>query len=437
MFRISIRWVVTASAVVVLLTACGIGGGRDESASAATAPPPPEVGVETVHRTSLPLYLEFVGATRAIDTVEIRARVEGFIEERLFEAGESVKANQLLYRIDPRTYEADLQEAQAALADAEAQLVKAREGVELLTAEAEMAEAEAGLVRARQDVTRLRPLAAEEAVSEQDLDAAVAAEKAAEAQVRARKAEVDQQRLTQTTDIERGGAAVQRSKAALRRAELNLGWTEIRAPVAGRIGESLGQVGSLVTPNAQQPLTSLSPLDPISVSFQVSERDYLSHFGREGASAVQKAAFELVLADGSQHPHAGKFRSAERALDTGTGTLQITADFPNPNGALLPGQFGRVRLAVGEREGVFLVPQKAVQQLQGVRSVYVVGEGDKVTARTISVGEQQGENWVVQEGLEEGDRVIVDGLQYVQPGVQVNPVEAPQEHQPAEPAVSE
>jgi membrane fusion protein (multidrug efflux system) len=167
--------------------------------------------VETVHRTSLPLYLEFVGATRAIDTVEIRARVEGFIEERLFEAGESVKANQLLYRIDPRTYEADLQEAQAALADAEAQLVKAREGVELLTAEAELAEAEAGLVRARQDVTRLRPLAAEEAVSEQDLDAAVAAEKAAEAQVRARKAEVDQQRLTQTTDIERGEAAVERT----------------------------------------------------------------------------------------------------------------------------------------------------------------------------------------------------------------------------------
>jgi membrane fusion protein (multidrug efflux system) len=150
----------------------------------------------------------------------------------------------------------------------------------------------------------------------------------------------------------------------------------------------------------------------------VSERDYLSYFNREGASAVHTAAFELVLADGSQHPHAGKFRSAERALDTGTGTLQITADFPNPNGALLPGQFGRVRLAVGEREGVFLVPQKAVQQLQGERS------------------EQQGEEWVVQEGLEDGDRVIVDGLQFVLPGVQVNPVEAPQ-RQTLEPAVSE
>ena len=415
----------------VVLAACEVGGAADSGPAAGGAPPAPEVGIVKVERTSLPLYLEFVGTTRSIDTVEIRARVEGFIEQRLFEAGQTVRANQLLYRIDARTYQADLQEAQAALADAEAQLVQAREGVELVRAEAELVEAEAGLMRAGQDVTRLRPLAAEEAVSEQDLDAAVAAEKVAGAQVGARKAQVQQERLTQQTDIERAAAGVERAKAALRRAELNLGWTEIRAPISGRIGESLGQVGTLVTPNSPEPLTRLSPLNPISVSFQVSERDYLRHFdGAKGAKGAKGSEFELVLADGSRFPHTGKFRSAERALDTETGTLELTADFPNSKGLLLPGQFARVRLAVGEREGVFLVPQKAVQQLQGVRSVYVVDENDTVVARTISVGEQQGSDWVVQEGLKDGDQVVVEGLQFVTPGAKVKPVPAAQADPP-------
>lgn len=419
-YRTPIHGGALAVAAVLALASCG-GGAPEQAAAAAQTPPPPQVTVETVQRTTLPQYLDFVGATRSIDTVEIRARVNGYIEERLFEAGQSVRKDQLLYRIDDRTYEADAQEARATLADAEAQLEKARKGVELLRAQAELVEAEAELARAKQDVTRLRPLAEEEAVSEQDLDAAVAAEKVAEAQVKAKTAQVEQEELTQRTDIERGKAAVERSKAALRRAELNLDWTSIRAPVAGRIGESVGQVGSLVTANAAQPLTQLSPLNPISVSFQVSERDYLRYFGQKSTAA--NASFELVLADGSQFPHQGKFRSAERALDTETATLQITADFPNPEGMLLPGQFARVQLQVGEREGVFLAPQRAVQQLQGVRSVFVVDANNKVVARTVTVGEQQGSNWVVHDGLEDGDRVIVDGIQFVQPGATVNPVE--------------
>ncbi|MBI1353704.1 MAG: efflux RND transporter periplasmic adaptor subunit [Acidobacteria bacterium] len=422
MVRTSFGKALVAFAALAILASCGTSGAPGDTASAAEAPPAPEVSVQTVHGVSLPLYLELVGATRAIDTVEIRARVEGFIEKRLFEAGQSVKAGQLLYKIDPSTYEADVQEARAALSDAQAQLVKAREGVDLLRTEAELVEAEASQLRTQQDVDRLRPLVSEEAVSEQDLDAAVAAQKVAQAQVKAKSAEVQQQRLTQQTDIERGEAAVERTKAALRRAELNLGWTEIRAPVAGRIGESMGQVGSLVTPNAAEPLTRLSPLDPISVSFQVSERDYLRYFGPSGE--VKNAEFGLALADGSEYPHTGKFRSAERALDTSTGTLQLTADFPNPKGVLLPGQFARVRLAVGERNDVFLVPQKAVQQLQGVRSVLIADANNTVAARTINVGEQQGESWVVQSGLQDGDRVIVEGLQFIRPGMPVKPVEA-------------
>lgn len=409
-----------ALASVAVLGSCG----SEQAATAdAAAPPPPEVTVATVRSQSLPLYLDFVGATRAIDTVEIRARVEGFVEQRLFEAGDAVKAGQLLYRVDDRVYQAVLEEARAALADAEAQSQQARENVELLRAEAELAEAEAQLVRTNQDVKRLRPLAAEEAVSEQDLDAAEAAVKVAEAQSRAKQAQVDQQRLTQDTDIDRAKAAVERARAALRRAELDMGWTKIRAPVSGRIGESRAQVGSLVTPTAAAPLTEISPLNPISVSFQVSERDYLRYFG-VNKSAADKALFELVLADGSRYAHTGKFRSAERALDTETGTLQLTADFPNPDAQLLPGQFARVRLQAGERKDVFLAPQKAVQQLQGMRSVYVVQDDNTVVARTVSVGEQQGESWVVESGLEDGDRVIVEGVQFVRPGGKVQPTEA-------------
>lgn len=419
-----------AIAVAATLVACG-GQMGPETTAQASAPPPPEVTVAELHRQSLPQYLDFVGATRAVDTVEIRARIEGFIEKRLFEAGDSVKAGQLLYLVDDRTYEADLAEARAALADAEAQLEKAQENVELLRAEAELTEVQASAMRAGQDVERLRPLAKEEAVSEQDLDAAEAAKKVAEAQVRAKQAQVHQQRLTQKTDIDRARAAVERAKAALRRAELNLEWTKIRAPVSGRIGESRGQVGTLVTPSAVQPLTEISPLNPISVSFQVSERDYLRHFGA-GENAAVKAKFDLVLADGTPYPHQGKFRSAERALDTETGTLQLTADFPNPDGALLPGQFARVRLEVGEREGVFLAPQKAVQQMQGMRSVFVVDASNTVLVRTISVGEQQGENWVVQDGLEDGDRVIVEGVQFVRPGAKVVPVQAGSAPPPAQ-----
>lgn len=419
-----------AIAVAATLFACG-GQMGPETTAQASAPPPPEVTVTELHRQSLPQYLDFVGATRAVDTVEIRARIEGFIEKRLFEAGDSVKAGQLLYLVDDRTYEADLAEARAALADAEAQLEKAQENVELLRAEAELTEVQASAMRAGQDVERLRPLAKEEAVSEQDLDAAEAAKKVAEAQVRAKQAQVDQQRLTQKTDIDRARAAVERAKAALRRAELNLEWTKIRAPVSGRIGESRGQVGTLVTPSAVQPLTEISPLNPISVSFQVSERDYLRHFGA-GENAAVKAKFDLVLADGTPYPRQGKFRSAERALDTETGTLQLTADFPNPDGALLPGQFARVRLEVGEREGVFLAPQKAVQQMQGMRSVFVVDASNTVLVRTISVGEQQGENWVVQDGLEDGDRVIVEGVQFVRPGAKVVPVQAGSAPPPAQ-----
>ena len=417
-----LRFTHTAAALALAAVLAGCGRGNADQAPMGAQPPAPEVQVQKVEALSLPYYLEFVGSTRAIDTVEIRARVEGFIEQRLFEAGETVKPNQLLYRIDPRTYEADLKEARAALNDAAAQLVKAREGVELLRAEAELVEAQAQLARARQDIARIRPLAAEEAVSAQVLDSAEAAEKVAAAQVKAKQAEADQERLTQRTDIERAAAAVERSEAVLRRAELNLEWTSIRAPVGGRIGESLGQVGSLVTPGSPEPLTELSPLNPISVSFQVSERDYLEHF--DGGTVAKGAAFSLVLANGEEFPHEGKFRSAERALDTKTGTLQLTADFPNPEGTLLPGQFARVRWRAGQRDGVFLAPQKAVQQLQGMRSVLLVDADNTVVARTVTVSEQQGENWVVREGLKDGDRIIVDGLQFLQPGMKVIPVEA-------------
>jgi len=421
----SFAWYVMAMTLSLLLI--GVSGCTEvKSAGTQETPGAPAVPVTViqVNPRTIPIYNEYTGNTDATETAEIRARVDGYVDQRLFDAGQLVKADQLLYVLDQRTYKADLQKAKATVAKAEADLQFAKEGVEVLRAESRLAQSRAGLVKVDQDVARYRPLVRQEAAPQVDLDTALAQQQVLKEEVNARKAELTQTKLQQRAQIALAAAELEFARATQRLAELNLDYTEIKAPVNGRIGESNVFVGGLATANASQPLTLLSPLDPIQVKVKLGERDYLNYIQktRTEAERSRRAAdltFQLLLGDGSTYRYSGRFRSADRAVDPQTGTLEITLDFPNPDFTLLPGTFSRVRVQTGEKSGVFLVPQRAIRELQGVRTLYLVDSEDKVVARTVTAGERIGGLWAIEKGLEAGDRVIVEGLQRVQPGGKV------------------
>lgn len=423
--RTSLSWYRLGIALSLLLL-CGAGCNEVKSASKQETPSAPAVSVTViqVNSRSVPIYSEYTGTTDATETAEIRARVDGYIEQRLFDAGQIVKADQLLYVLDQRTYNAELQRAKAGVAKAEADLRFAKEGVEVLRAESRLAQSRAGLVKVDQDVARYRPLVKQEAAPQVDLDTALAQQQVLREEVNARKAELDQTKLQQRTQISLAAAELEFARATQRLAELNLDYTEIKAPVNGRIGESNLFVGGLATKNSSAPLTLISPLDPIQVKVKIGEREYLNYIKKvidqgDQARRAAELSFQLLLGDGSAYRHPGRFRSADRAVDPQTGTLEITLDFPNPALSLLPGTFSRVRVQTGEKSGVFLVPQRAIRELQGVRTLYLVDNEDKVVARTVTAGERIGGLWAIEKGLEAGDRVIVDGIQRVQPGVKV------------------
>ena len=389
--------------------------------------PPVTVSVIEVSPKALPIYTEYTGTTDALETVEIRARVDGFIEQKLFNGGQVIKAGERLYLLDQRTFSAEVQKAKAGVAKSDADLRYAREGVEVFRAESRLAQSRAGLIKAEQDVARYTPLVKEQAASQQDLDGAIAQRDVAREEVAARQTELTQTKLTQRTQIALATAELEAARALLRLAELNLGYTDIRAPVAGRIAESDAFVGTLATKNSSKPLTLLSPLDPIQVKVRIGERDYLNYTRTLSANEEERKKqldtsfhFQLLLGDGSNYPYAGRFRSGDRAVDPQTGTLEITLDFPNPQATLLPGIFSRVKIQTGEKSGVFLVPQRAMTELQGVRTVYLVGKEGTVETRTVTAGERLGNLWAIEKGLTAGDRVIVEGIQRVQPGMKVN-----------------
>jgi membrane fusion protein, multidrug efflux system len=401
--------------VVVLTQACQ----WENTTSRAATFSPPLVSVATANAESVPIYSEYAAQTFARDMVEVRGRVDGYVEKRLFEVGSDVKAGQPLYILDLRPYQAEVQKARGDLAQGEANHEFARRQVALIQAEADLAQAEANLLKARQDVERLRPLVKEDAAAQQDLDNAVAALKANEANVNARKANVEQNRLSTRSQIDTTQAQVEANSALLRTAQLNLEYATIRAPISGRIGDSLVQVGGLVTRTSAQPLTTIVPLDQIWVRFQVSEAEYLQ--GRQDRKQMHAQSLQLILADSTVHPYPGRIENTVNQVDPKTGTLEIQATFPNPQHTVLPGQFGRVRIRVNDRHNVILVPQKAVQELQGLQSVLTVGGDNKVLARSIVTSDRIGERWIVEQGLKPGDRVIVEGVQKARPGMVVNP----------------
>ena len=374
-----------AASAIALVFALGgpwlAGCGR--AAATAASPPPPEVSVVHVNGENATTHREYPARTYARDLVEVRGRVDGYVDRRTFDIGSDVRAGQVLYVLDVRPYEAEVERARGALAQATA----------------DIAQAEANQVKARQDVERLEPLVKEDAVSQQDLDNALAARRSAEALVEARKATGDANR------------------AILRIAELNLEYATIRAPIGGRVGDSLLQVGGLVTKTSAEPLTTIVPLDPIWVRFQVSEGE-LQIFQQSNGRSLP---IELVLGDGTVHPHPGHIENTLNSVNTRTGTLEVQAMFQNPSHSVLPGQFARVRVRTAERMQAFLVPQRAVWELQGQQSVFTVGPDDTVQVRRVVTGDRIDQRLIIEQGLNSGDAVIVEGLQKVRPGLRVMP----------------
>lgn len=417
--RTSVRWRIVAPAAALaaalLMAGCGSSNGQDRPA----AQPAPVVLVSEVQPSDVPIFAEIAAQTYARDAVEVRGRVAGYIDKWLFKPGAEVKAGQVLYELDLRPYEAAAEQARGNLRQSEADLEFAKNQVALAQAEANLASAEANYKKAQQDYERLKPLAEADAASKQDLDAATAALRAQEANVAALKANVQQTRLSTKTQIAAMEGKVEALRAAVRNAELNCEYATIRAPIAGRIGDSLVPVGGLVSPNSTQPLTTIVPLDPIWVRFKVTEAEYLGWANRGRATFNGNLPVTLVLADGSEFPFKGRVENSLNEVDPKTGTLELQARFPNPKRTMLPGQFGRVRVQVDDIKDALVIPQRAVQQLQNLQTVYTVGPDSTIQARAVVTGDRTGDGWVIEQGLKPGDRVVVEGQMKVRPGMRV------------------
>ncbi len=369
---------------VLLLALIGLAAVCAPSCSQKEAPAAvaPEVYVADVVQRDVPVYMELVGQTRGSQDVEIRARVEGYLDRVAFTEGSFVHKGALLYQIDPRALQAALANAKANLATAEARLQKAET-----------------------DVKRLQPLAEQQAVSRQELDNALSNRDANRAQVDANKAAVD-------------------------KATLDLGYTRITSPIDGVVGTTQVKAGNLVGRGESTLLTTVSQVNPILFRAGISEAEYLRIAKRVleqgGPRAGQpKAEIQLLLADGTVHPHKGQFEAIERAVDPTTGTLAVQFTFPNPERLVRPGQYGRARFVIETKTGALLIPQRAVQELQNLFSVAVVGEGNKVAFHNVRVGLRVDGMWVIEEGLRPGQKVVVEGLQRLRDGAVVSPKPVP------------
>jgi membrane fusion protein, multidrug efflux system len=344
--------------------------------TAKAPPPPPPAGIKAaiVLQRDVPIYLEAIGQTRGNTETEILARVEGYVEKVNFQEGTMVSKGQLLYTLDPHIPEATLAQVKGNLAEAEAQWV-----------------------RTRQDVERFKPLVANNAVSRQEYETSVALERAA-------------------------AASVEAARAAERRAEVDLGYTKVTSPVDGLIGRTEVQAGTLVGRGAPTLLTRISKIDPIHVRFTLSEQDYLRFARAKGSQPTkeeQEKPLQMVLADGSTHPEPGRLVFVDRNVDPESGTILLEASFPNPDRIVRPGQYAKVRAPVEVKPGAILVPQRAVQEIQGVYSVAVLKADDTVDLRNVKAGERVGSLWVIDSGLKPGDRIVVEGMQKVRQGAKV------------------
>ncbi|HEY6186311.1 MAG TPA: efflux RND transporter periplasmic adaptor subunit [Pyrinomonadaceae bacterium] len=409
--------VLATVALVALLTSSGCKSKTEVKAAAA---PVPVVVVAEVEQRTVPIYSDYVGQTKAYATVELRARVEGVLEKIYFREGQPVRKGALLFTIDKRPFQASLQTAKAILSKAEADLAQARQRTDVLKAQAELADAQAVLSKAEQDLLRYRPLAKQKAVTELELDAAIAAEKSARAQVDSRLANLKNIEGSVKYTIERAAAEVSAAHARVIQSQLDLSYCDVYSPISGVIGFKNIDVGNLVGRGEATLLATVSSSDPLLVDFNLSEVEYLNVTNPEtvGKQKTDRKV-ELILSDDSLHPYPGELRAIDRTADPQTGTMKIEAGFANPGNYLKPGQFARVRIIVAERENAVLVPQKAIQELQGAKTVMVVDDLNRVTLRTVSVGDKSDNYFIVLQGLNPGERVIVEGMQKVRPGSEV------------------
>jgi RND family efflux transporter MFP subunit len=377
---------VIAGVVCLIVFAVIVGALRPKHASGAATAAPPEVMVAQVEQKDVPVYGEWIGTLAGQVNANVQAQVPGYLLKRDYQEGSFVRKGQLLFEIDPRPFQAVLDQAEGRLAQAIAQL----------------ANAEAVQGRTQLDVERYAPLAKEQAASQQDLDNA------------------NQNNLAAKATVETDKAQIQTAKAAVETAKLNIGFTKISSPVDGIADVARAQVGDLVSPNSGT-LTTVSTLDPIRDYFTVSEQDYLQLKKQFSGSDKERWKLQLILADGTTYPREGVFYFAGRAVDQNTGAIQLAALFPNPGSVLRPGQYGKVRAIVRTERGALLVPQAAVAELQGNYQVDVVGQDDKIAIRPVKVGERIGTMWIIQEGLKPGERVVAQGQQTLHPGTTVNP----------------
>lgn len=402
-----------AGALVTMIAACG-----ERKPEIAAEPPPVPVVVAAVRVADVPIIAEFNGRLEAYESIEIVARVEGVLSESAIVQGTEVKKDQVLFRIDDRSYVASVKSAEASLAKSHADLRLAREQVQVRAAEAALAQANARLKRAQTDEARLRPLAEIDAVPRQDLDNAIASVEVAQAEVDAQEATLENTRLSTEIEIARAEAAVMSAEASLEQAQIQLGYCTIKAPADGWIGDLDIDPGNVVGRAGATKLTTLRNIDPIYVDFSISETSYLKYMDFAGGRRTPPP-LELVLGDGRVWADTGTFLFAERFIDLTTGTITLRATFPNGQDLLLPGMFVRVRGETETLPAALVVPRRAVMQRQTARYVYIVGDDDRVQQRSVELGPDAGSDVVVTSGLAAGDRIIVEGLQKVTPGVSV------------------
>ena len=370
-----------------LLAACGQSGtggtpsaGSTPPAAAAPPPPPPAVGVVSVTLGEVALVEELPGRVEASRVAQVRARAAGIVQQRQFREGADVKAGQVLFRIDPAPYEAALASAQATLARAQANLSQASALAE-----------------------RYRPLVAANAVSKQDYANAVAAQKQAEAEVLA-------------------------GQAAVQTATINLGYTTVTAPISGRIGRALVTEGALVGQGEATPLAVIQQVEPVYVNFTQSANEALRlrrdfEQGRlQRATGSEAALIRVVLDGGAVHPQPGKLLFSDLTVDASSGQVTLRADVPNPGGVLLPGLYVRVRIEQAKASRAMLLPQQAVTRASQGDTVLVVDASGKVSTRPVKIEGAQGSNWLILDGLKDGEQVIVDGFQKIRPNQPVRPV---------------
>jgi len=413
----------TTLCVIVIALLVVVGGSKSKEKAPAAGPPPPGVEVAQVERRDAPIYSEWIGTLDGMVNAEIRAQVTGYLLRQRYTEGSFVRKGQLLFEIDPRPFQAALDQAKGDLARAHAQLAQADS--QLLQSQAQLAQAEANQVKTQLDVDRYAPLAKQKAVTEQDMDNAVQSNLAAKAQVKAAGAGVE----TAKAAIVAANAAVKAAEATVKTAELNLSFTTITSPIDGIAGLAQAQVGNLIQPNnpSSGALTTVSTVDPIKVYFTLSEQEYLNYTRRDSIQRKWDAGakgleLELILADGAAYPKKGRFFVADRQVDQKTGAIRLAGIFPNPENTLRPGQYGRVRAITSVKKDALLVPQRAVTELQGSYRVAVVGNDNKVNIRPVKVGERIDSMWVIEDGLKPGDKVVAEGTQKVGPDAVVNPI---------------